>query len=191
AEPCDLMALAQGFRIVIGQGEKAGLILLTVAPGSASKVDPNVDPNLVEKSTVDVDADLEAGVSEQGADPADAEMILTELRKSGDFSYIAPKSANELKNELGFDMTAVLSSIDLLELIRVHIQLAMGLSPTTSAYLAHKMGVSLRAPASETAPIVSAAPVTQAVEPVVIQPDSPAVEVGVESEVAVDAPVSM
>ncbi|HVK61864.1 MAG TPA: hypothetical protein VM432_09955 [Bdellovibrionales bacterium] len=152
ADLCDLTAIANGFRITVSQdGDKAGLILFDVLPPA-----PNGDPNLVDTSGVDVNSDLEAGVTGQTINASDAELILNELKQSPDFSYVAPVTPESLKNELGFNPQTPLAPMDLVDLIRVHIQLALGFSPTTTAYLAMKMGITARAPASEEiAPIVS------------------------------------
>jgi hypothetical protein len=152
---CDLTAFANGFRIVIGEGDKAGLLLLRIIPATET----SIDPNLIPSSNVNVESDLEAGITAQSIDPDDAQTILSELRENGDLTYVMPRTRQSLRNELGFNTETPLASVDFLELVRVHIQIALGLSPMTSSYLAEKLGMVVRAPASpsETASIVSSA----------------------------------
>jgi hypothetical protein len=70
-----------------------------------------------------------------------ANLILTELSGLSDVFYRLPRGQDELKQALGFPSEAHFSSEEHVEMLDVHIQIALGINVNTARYLARVLGL--------------------------------------------------
>jgi hypothetical protein len=114
---------------------------------------------------ITIDADINSRVEGGEYTSDEGATILGELAGFDGAAYILPEQ-EELKRSLGFPEGTEFASEDIPELIRVHIQYALSVSPLTAAYLSNRLEVArvevALAPSLESAPaaILQPAPVS-------------------------------
>jgi hypothetical protein len=85
--------------------------------------------------------DLQKQVQSGSLSTDEATGVLAELSSRHDVSYRIPDQTIMLKKSVGLIPETPLSPEDQVEMVKVHIQLTMGVSPATSSYLANLMGL--------------------------------------------------
>jgi hypothetical protein len=118
-ENCVLWARRNELRVVVDQNARVNLLLET---------------NGLEGEQVEIHSDLLSRVDRSFITQMEAYQIETELREF-DGAYYQLPSPSELRFALGFPADTFLAPDDLLELIRVHLQLALSMTPLSAEYL--------------------------------------------------------
>lgn len=94
---------------------------------------------------VNLPADLFARVEKGELSADEAAQIESELSVRRDMSYHIPQSSEQLKIDIGFPRHVSLDPEDYVDLLEVHIQMSMGVSPLSAEYLMERMGIRSKA----------------------------------------------
>jgi hypothetical protein len=107
----------------------------------------------VRHGSIIVASDLEQEIQFETASEQDAQQILMELSGRTDVVYHLPPNSETLLREVGFSLDTHLTPEDDIDMLKVHLQLILGVGPVTASYLVHQLGVAVvanSAPAKET-----------------------------------------
>ena len=107
------------------------------------------DQKFVEQGSLIVENDLDQQLQFGRISDQEAQQIHRELVSRVDVSYHLPPTSQGLLKEVGFSLETQLSPEDDIDMLRVHLQLVLGVGPVTASYLVRAMGVAVVAGAQD------------------------------------------
>ena len=109
--------------------------------GALEKDWPKASGAIITVPEISLSEDLHSRVQSQRLSASDALQIEGELMSHQGATYFLPQSQAELKLSVGFPKDTYLNKDDLREIIPVHVQVSINVSPLTASYIVDKLGV--------------------------------------------------
>lgn len=134
SQRCLLKAEHRGIELGLNSERELTIILKGIGPESETQSSPAV------VILMPVHDDLLSRVDGGQMTADEATWIAADLGRFEGTWYAIPK-LETLKTELGFPAEAVFQAEDLRELVRAHLQIVLGVSAVTAAYLSDRMGL--------------------------------------------------